>query len=109
MIRALTLSSAALLLQGTVLDSDPNSNLFSRMLPIFDKEEEESIIDHKKPILGGETEFTLEEATQRVQKLVDEGVLGKDESAKLLNSLHYAERVRQIASLMDGAKSALSK
>ena len=105
-MRSVILSLLTFSSHATVLDSDPNTNLFSRMLPIFEKEEEESIIGGMKPILGGETEFTLEEATNRVQKLVGKGVLGKDEGAKLLNSLNYAERLRQIASLMDGAKAS---
>jgi hypothetical protein len=88
----------------SVLDSDPNANLFTRLLPVFENEEEHSVVQGKTPLLGGETGYSLQEATERVQKLLDEGVIDEPNGTKLMNSLRYAERVRHVASLMDGGK-----
>jgi hypothetical protein len=88
----------------TVLDSDPNSNLLARLLPLFEAEESNYVSKGAKPLLGGETEYSLGEATARIQSLVDSGILEKDKAERLVQSLHYAERVRHIASLMDGGK-----
>jgi hypothetical protein len=90
---------------GTVLDADPNANLFSRLLPVFAKEEEQSIVERKSPLLGGETQLSLEEATRRVNKLVDMGVFDPEKASKLLHSLNFAKSVHHIASLMDGGRS----
>ncbi len=90
----------------TVLDSDPNANLFSRLLPVFAEEAEQAVAQRKSPLLGGETELSMEEASKRVKKLVDMGILDQAKGSKLINSLHFASNLRQIASLMDGVKLA---
>ena len=89
---------------STVLDMDANANLFSRMLPVFEQEEEELVATGKRPLLNGETHQTLDEAVSKVHKLMDAGVIEKEKGIRLLGSLEYAERVQKLASLLDGAR-----
>jgi hypothetical protein len=89
---------------STVLDMDANANLFSRMLPVFEQEEEELVATGKRPLLNGETHQSLVEAVSKVHKLMDTGVIEKEKGIRLLGSLEYAERVQKLASLLDGAR-----
>lgn len=99
-----TLLAAASVSSGTVLDSDPNTNLFARLMPIFQAEESKAVEQGSQPLLGGESTYSLEEATRRVESLVEKGIIERGKADKLLQSLNYAERVRHIASLMDGGR-----
>ena len=100
----ITIFASASVCTGTVLDSDPNANLFARLMPVFQDEEAVAVDQGSKPLLGGETSYSLEEATKRVESLVEKGIIERAKADKLLQSLNYAERVRHIASLMDGGR-----
>ena len=84
--------------------SDPNSRLFAHMAPVFQMEQEKLISDKRQPILEGSSLVVLEEASARVLKLVESGAISRDKGEKLIHSLEAAQKVRKLASLLDGTK-----
>ena len=98
------LFSAVLKAEATVLDADPNRNLFSRLLPVFEAEETQLVAAKKIPVLGGETSESIAEATALAQQLVMSGRVSKEVGDKLIESLQNASRVKKLVSLLDGGR-----
>jgi hypothetical protein len=100
--------STILKVDATVLDADPNRNLFARLFPVFEAEEAELVAAKKIPVLGGETSESIAEATALAQQLVESGKVSKEVGDKLIESLHNASRVKKLVSLLDGGHMSVT-
>ena len=82
--------------------ADANSRMFAHLAPVFQRDEERLIADQKRPVLGGATLGSLEEASARVMRLIESGTIPKEKGERLIHSLEAAQKVRKLASLLDG-------
>ena len=82
---------------------DSNARLFAHLMPVFQREEELLVADRKRPVLNGATYGSLEEASARVAKLMESGIVPKEKGERLMHSLQAAAKVRKLASLLDVA------
>lgn len=106
--RRLVLSLTAAVTAVDPLASNINGKLFAHMLPQFEAEEVAQMAKSEKPVVGGETVYSLEDAVAKVRKLMTAGHITEEKGEKLIHSLIAAEQLKKIASVMQLQSKSLS-
>jgi uncharacterized membrane protein YheB (UPF0754 family) len=76
---------------------DPNAHLFERLLPVFRAEDTRAFVNEPFPAFRGESVGNIEQAVDRIHRLVAKKILTEDKAKTLIQSLARAEHVKRFA------------
>ncbi len=85
-----------------------NSKMFDHMLSQFEAEEVAQMEKSQKPVMGGETVHSLDDAIGKVRKLMGINRITQEQGDKLIHSLIAAEQMKKIATVMQLQSKSLS-